>query len=396
MALLHLLRLPQLQLDLSAVHIHHGLRGAEADADARFCQCRCEELGVALDILRPRPERRSGSLEADWREMRYRELEKAALRAGADFIATGHHRDDLVEGVLMQMLRGGSLRSMAGIHQKTGKIIRPLLPFSRQQLKDWLAERAFSWVKDSSNSAPAHLRNRVRDEALPCLENISSRIRRQLLALSSEIAAIEEWISGELAETPFIHPWSSEGVDAGVIEALPRTLQSRWLMELCLREGLGVCRRSQIEGLGAFLEGELDSLNLPSRWRLIRRRSRLYLEAPVPLVYNIALGSQTTVALPLPGWKVKVFRGRTASDSAWRLRVGDLENLRLRSPQRGDRLESGRKLSSILRKIHPEHLRWSWPILTRNDKILWIPGIAVEADDSAPEWIVEVEKPCRT
>ena len=199
-ALLHLLRHRELRLDLCALHIHHGLRGEEADADAGFCRRYCENLGVPLEILRPMPEKNSGSLEADWRELRYRAFRRIREKTGALCVATGHHRDDIAEGVLLQLLRGGSLRSMAGIHSSRSGVIRPLLPFSHRQLLDWLAERGISWVRDSSNLDTAHLRNRVRHEVLPFLEGIAPSIRRQLLALSSQIADVEAWAGEELRE----------------------------------------------------------------------------------------------------------------------------------------------------------------------------------------------------
>jgi len=350
---------------------------------------------VPLEILRPAAETVSGSLEADWRRVRYREFEAAVQRHGAAAIATGHHKDDLVEGVLMQMLRGGGLRSMAGIHARKNKIIRPLLPFRRQQLLDWLGERAFLWVRDSSNADPAHLRNRVRHEALPCLESIAPRFRRQLVALSKQIAQIEDWMAAELGQVPFIDPWSPDGVETNTVASLPEFLRSRWLVELCRREGIGPCRRSQIEAMSNLLEGRLDSLNLPARWRLVRYRSRLYLEAPQARTYNFPL-DPAGPQLPLRGWKVMLHpASRTDKVSVWSFGLENFEDLSLRSPHPGDRLADGRKLSRLLQTIHPLHLRWSWPILTRNDRILWIPGIAVKYHDSKAEWIVEVEKPCR-
>lgn len=396
-ALLHLLRLPGLDLSLEAVHVHHGLRGSDADADAEFCRRVCEACEIPIYLLQPGAEKGSGSLEADWRRIRYREFHQISEDSGAGTIATAHQSDDVAEGLLLQLLRGGGLRSLAGIHRRDGKLIRPLLPFGRQELRGWLNERAIPWVRDLTNNDPIHLRNRVRHEVLPHLEKMEPALRSHLLSLATQVSQVENWVAAELKQgPPFINPWLPGGVGVEDLAAMPALLQARWLQELCLREGIGACTRLQIESFRLLLDGETTSLNLPARWRLCRRGGLVYLEAPYPVEYCVPLHCGEEIPLPMRGWSVSLRPvSEPVAPSVWCCGIHSPESLMIRSPHRGDRLPGASKLSKKLKWILPRHLRWSWPILSKSDKILWIPGIAVEVDDRSPEWIVEVKSACQ-
>jgi tRNA(Ile)-lysidine synthetase-like protein len=115
-ALLHLLADPSLGLELEAAHVHHLARRAEADRDAEFCRALCERRGVPFHLLRlaPEPAPREGR-EAAWRRRRYRALLEVVAQRSLDAVATAHHRDDVAEGVIMQLLRGAGPRALAGI-----------------------------------------------------------------------------------------------------------------------------------------------------------------------------------------------------------------------------------------------------------------------------------------
>jgi len=392
MALLHLLRLPELSLKIHALHIHHGVRGDDADADAEFCSRQCSSLGISLTILKPEPIRKSGSREADWREMRYREFHRVAHKIGADAVATGHQRDDVAEGVFLQLLRGGSLRSMAGINEEFDSVIRPLLPFSRLQLRAWLRDRGYAWVLDASNESPEHLRNRVRNELLPALERISPRLRDHLLETGAEIAEVEEWKRSELDRFHLLlNPWKPGGIAISSLLEMPRALLGSWLLSLAARWKIGSCTREQIRAFERLLRGEILNLNLPGGWWLRSRGGNLLLEAPKALVYDLPLKQRGGQDLPLPGWHYRIGPGpHEKPASRWSFPVDSLENVRLRSPQPGDRFRDGSKVLRKLKEIHPRSLRWSWPILVNNDKIMWIPGIGVSCRMQAPRWIVEV------
>lgn len=184
-ALLHLLH--GLREDrgwhLRAAHYDHGLREGSA-GEARRVADRAEDLGVPCRVGRP-----AGSLppkQESLRRARYGFLRKAARAVDADRIATGHQADDQAETVLFRILRGTGVRGLGGIPERRGAVVRPLLPFRREELRAWLEERGIPWLDDPSNRDPRWARARIRTRVLPALEEAwDGPVRERLLDLAS-------------------------------------------------------------------------------------------------------------------------------------------------------------------------------------------------------------------
>jgi len=185
--LLHLLREASagLALRLTAAHFDHGMRESSAD-DAAFVRTVCATIGVPCESGRT-PSMLVGETAA--RAARYQFLHEIAARIGADRIATGHHADDNVETVLFRLMRGTGLDGLAGIPQRRGILVRPLLPFSRARIVACAQARRIAWREDVTNADPSHnVRNRIRHEVLPALERIRPGARNALLAVAREAA----------------------------------------------------------------------------------------------------------------------------------------------------------------------------------------------------------------
>ncbi len=382
-ALLHLLRDPSLALDLHAVHVHHGVRGDEADADAEFCRELAAGLGIPFTLVRlTPPERPAEGREASWRRLRYGSLREMAREAGASAIATGHHRDDVAEGVLVQLLRGGGPRALAGIAARApGGVIRPLLPWGREEIEAWLLARGLSWREDSSNASPEHLRNLVRHRVLPALEAVSPAVRRHLVELANRLARDESFLAEELARrAAWIDPWDPEGgVPLETLAALPPTLLGRWLHAQVERAGIGRATRRQVELLEALVHrGDPAAVTLAGRWRLRRARGRLWLEPPRPLPeYGLALEGAGPVELPIPGWSLRIVEDGHDPAARWRITVPAPSPLVVRSSRPGDRIgpaNAPRPLARVLADFLPRHLRKAWPVVCSGDRIVCVPG----------------------
>jgi len=384
-ALLHLLRDERLKLDLEVAHVHHATRGIEADRDAAFCEYLSDGLGLPFHLLRittePRP---PDGREAAWRRHRYSALLDLAARRSAGAVATAHHRDDISEGVLLQLLRGAGLRALAGIHEETDRgIIRPLLPWRRDDIVLWLRQHDIDWCDDSSNQDIAHLRNRVRHIILPELRAASPRIDDHLVHLAAAIAEDEEFISDHLKrETTWIDPWCPDGgVSCDELMAMPRSLRSRWLHAQVARTGIGPVTRRQIELFHRLVETvRPNSVTLGGRWRLRRARSRLWLEPPSdPEDYEITLGTEGEAALTIPGWRVRFTRNGDPSEQArWCFTAPATATLQLRTPRTGDTVTrdgSEVSVSRLIARRVPRHLRAAWPVLCESARITWIPGV---------------------
>lgn len=161
-------------LRLYAVHIHHGIRGAEADQDQEFARQFAKKLDIPFESVHydiPLLARREGMSEEEaGRYYRYQCFQELAERWECKRIAVAHHKDDQAETVLFQLLRGSGLRGLGGIRPHQGNIIRPLLVVSRQEIEEELRAEGVVWREDSTNQERNYGRNKLRLEVLPYLQ----------------------------------------------------------------------------------------------------------------------------------------------------------------------------------------------------------------------------------
>lgn len=159
------------------VHCNFHLRGAESDRDQKFVEELCQNLGVELIVCSydtASYARESGiSIEMAARELRYADFERIMIERGASAICIAHHRDDSVETVLLNLIRGTGLRGLTGIKPKNGNIIRPLLCVSRQEIEEYLKEIDQPYITDSTNLETDYTRNKIRLELLPLMRSIN-------------------------------------------------------------------------------------------------------------------------------------------------------------------------------------------------------------------------------
>ena len=165
---------------LRAVHVHHGIRGAEADRDEAFSEKLCAKLDIpfqAVHVTAPAYATQHGlSLEEAARILRYEALEAARQQLGqtrAAWIAVAHHLDDQAETVLHNLVRGAGLRGLAGMENRRNHVIRPLLSIKREDILKWLKQNDIPYVTDSTNADPHYTRNRIRSTVLPELREIN-------------------------------------------------------------------------------------------------------------------------------------------------------------------------------------------------------------------------------
>jgi len=189
---------------LVAAHLDHGLRPGSAD-DAAFCHAFCERLGVPFRggsaEVRARAGREKGGLEQAARRERYAFLRRVMLDEGAATIAVAHTQDDQAETLLLRLLRGAGTSGLAAMRPRSGDLWRPLLAVSRARVIEHLRARGIAWREDPSNADPAHLRNRVRHELIPYLEQrFNPRIREALARTALLLADEARHIAAQAAE----------------------------------------------------------------------------------------------------------------------------------------------------------------------------------------------------
>lgn len=178
-----------------ALHCNFHLRGEESDRDEAFACEFAESLEVPFhkidfDTISYAGEKHL-SIEMAARELRYAWFEEMRERQGGQAIAVAHHRDDNVETVLMNLIRGTGIRGMSGIRPRNGFIVRPLLCVSREDILAWLADQGYAYMVDSTNLSDAYTRNFIRLNVLPLLEEINPSARNTIARSAEHLSAAE-------------------------------------------------------------------------------------------------------------------------------------------------------------------------------------------------------------
>ncbi|MGL4208708.1 MAG: tRNA lysidine(34) synthetase TilS, partial [Candidatus Adiutrix sp.] len=190
-----------------AAHLNHCLRGANSDKDQAFAQTMAQQLKVAFisencDVKALAVERGRGIEEAA-RTARYEFLIRAAKTFGAKFVLTAHHSDDSAETMLLNLIKGAGAKGLAGVpprrHIAGVEIIRPLLSFSRQNLKEWLLANNIPWVEDDSNLNLCYQRNKLRHQIMPLLKEMNPNLVQALIRTGEILQGEEDFWHHHLA-----------------------------------------------------------------------------------------------------------------------------------------------------------------------------------------------------
>lgn len=271
---------PALALELAVGHVHHGLRGAGADADEAFVRARAEAAGLSFATRRVRPAaRREGgasrarpTLQEAARRERYAALREMAEALGCRHIATAHVLDDQAETVLLRLLRGSGPDGLGGIPERSrdGVVVRPLLGVSKERVEAYARAEGLAWREDASNARDAYARNRLRRHWLPGLrEAFNPRLLRAIGDLAEAQRRDAEWIEELVEEEARRRLWPEPGGLALAREgwsSLPEPLARRVTRRALERTGLGreVSRRHLERALGFLRNGRTGKrLELP-------------------------------------------------------------------------------------------------------------------------------------
>ena len=252
---------PQFGWDLVVCHIHHGLRGAEADRDECFVRALAEQLGLPCAVSRIDAAalalRDHISVEEAGRTARYAFFAQTAGEGGR--IATAHTLDDSIETVLMNLVRGTGLRGLCGIPRIRGNIVRPLLDCTRAEVEDYLGALGQPYCTDSTNLTDDYTRNRIRHDILPRLcalnPNFPGAMARMLPRLAAQ-QALTDCLAAQSAQQ--LHA-ACGGLSRQGLSALPEPVCDRLLLRLLERNRLPVSTAA-VERMTEILRtgGKLD------------------------------------------------------------------------------------------------------------------------------------------
>ena len=308
MALLHMLWSGQAQLgiEVCAAHLDHGLRGAEAERDARFVESWCRERAIPClteraDTAAYAREEKLG-LEEAARALRYAFLERAADALGCDRIATAHNADDNAETILFHLLRGSGGAGLCGIPRERGRVVRPLLDTTRAEIERYLRENRIEPMEDGSNRDEHFARNRLRLRVMPVLRQLNPRVSEAMGRTARLLARDEAYLTQEAASF-LAGAFDGERVSLPALRALPEAVAAR-AVRLLWPASLSC---EQTEDVLAFIRGsERGYLDLPGG-RLRRERGWLYLsgEDTLPPLPDRLLRPGRNLAVPEAGLVIR-------------------------------------------------------------------------------------------
>lgn len=285
---------PQFGWDLVVCHIHHGLRGAEADRDECFVRALAEQLGLPCAVSRIDAAalalRDHISVEEAGRMARYAFFTQTAGEGGR--IATAHTLDDSIETVLMNLVRGTGLRGLCGIPRIRGNIVRPLLDCTRAEVEDYLGALGQPYCTDSTNLTDDYTRNRIRHDILPRLcalnPNFPGAMARMLPRLAAQ-QALTDCLAAQSAQQ--LHA-ACGGLSRQGLSALPEPVCDRLLLRLLEQNRLPVS--------AAAVERMTETLRTGGKLDLAARSWFFVAQGDLAAVIYAPPGGIPPVPVPLP------------------------------------------------------------------------------------------------
>jgi tRNA(Ile)-lysidine synthase len=392
-----------------AVYVDHGLRPLETDAEIKLVQkqaalCSARFVTVAVDVEKERAQKKC-SLEEAARTLRYQALEKICSKFQAQAIAVGHTADDQAEEVLLRLIRGSGSTGLSGMNIRHGNIVRPLLHETKESLLNYLRTQDIPFCQDSSNADRRFLRNRIRLELLPHLENEYNRSIRQTLLQTAAILKEENALLNELTDNTFQGMVQQKNkqviLDLPQFAATHPAIQRRILEKICWQMASRPSFK-KIESLQRLAAAKKSSeVHLSKGLRAIRQQESIIFLFPSQRegYRGAALVTKSYTPLTIPGagrYPVPVLNHelliQEAPLSSKTVKQGDLLlldastiqfPLTLRPHIPGERFHplgapGRKKISSFLsdRKI-PAMDREHYPVLLSHDSIIAIIGLRI-------------------
>lgn len=374
---------------IKAIHVHHGIRGDEADRDLRFVRDFCKKLDIELleykaDI--PALAKESGeSLEECARRVRYAFFEQS----GCDKIATAHNLNDNMETFLLNVTRGSSLSGLCGIPYVRDKYIRPLLNCTRQDIEAYIAANSLEYVTDSTNLCDDYTRNKIRHSVLPHLFEINPSFDKAFSRCLESVRLSNGYIYENAAE--FLGKSRIDGgFDCSVFENCHNALKYQIISMILKEKNTKNISREHVIAVNNIIESG-GSVDVGGGMSVTVERKKLFfgkteIFPDFELKFKLSDGSLTT---PLGKYSVSIFLKKDLQNLNKEVLDNLIDcdkisnNLVFRNRRKGDRFRpAGRGVTKTLKKLFNES---EIPIAERSrrliicdgEELLWIEGFGV-------------------
>lgn len=391
-----LLVLKELGYSIEAVHCNFHLRGEESLRDEQYCKELCERENIPLHIAhfdtKEYADLHKVSIEMAARDLRYKYFFQLKDDLQAAAICVGHHKEDSVETILINLLRGTGLSGMMGISPDANSIFRPLLSVSRQEIEQYLEERNVSYVTDSTNMIDDVVRNKIRLNIIPLLQEINPSVNDAILTTAQHLTDANIILQDSLEKTVkkgVLQSGESIKIDLSVVKSFP--VPTYFLFHVLKPMDFTT---AQIEEIGRHTDGQTGQIWTSTTHELTHDRGFIY-------VHERQKEGRSKLVLPEKGRYVfddkcsvrlseTDIRGEEGTVFSRNPLVADLDAslvrfpLTLRRTQEGDRfvplgMQGSQLVSDFLTNLKRNRFekRDQMVLVDAADEIVWVVGLRI-------------------
>ena len=378
-ALLHILH--RLGYSLTAAHLNHAIRGAEAEGDEAFVKALCKKLGVECVTAKtdvPALAKEKGiSLEMAAREARHEFFRSLKPQASSLLVALAHHADDQLETFFLRAARGtgpGGLSGMRIVQELEGlTLIRPMLGIRRAEIIQWLEKEKIEWREDATNTDESISRNFIRHQLLPVFGKLNDRAAENLLRTMDILRDEDDFLSATAElEMDELHVQP---------KAVQRRIVQRWLIEHGAKPDFDSIEKviefaAQTDGSRSL---DLEGLRIVNEYGTLRVEvGRAVPSAPLGRPARRSVPTKENIRIEKG---VGILRGPWCASVSLAKVAGREVTVRVAKP--GDRMEpygmeGSKKLQDIFTDLKiPKAQREQWPVVECGGEIIWLPGYRI-------------------
>lgn len=372
-------------------HFEHGIRGDESVKDMELVERQCRRYGIMLLSRQENiPQMCVGeNLEEFARNRRYAFFYECLKEQEADYLVLAHHKDDNCETLVMNIIRGCGTKGLCGMQKIRGRLFRPLLDFSKEQLYAYAKNEGIEFREDSTNADVSYLRNSIRHEIMPALKNKNAKIYDAIDRLR-EIASLEnDFFEKHIAGLDWIIAMPY-GYDIEVKEYLSAhdAIKRRSILYVLKRLSGKDYDYGIFETIDALSSKETGKVAIAPHGIKIYKREKVLSfvrqREPINSEKKLSLPGETItpfgVFISEQVYKVDIRHIKSAPKNVCYFSLEDNSKLTVRKRSQGDKINcfggGTKKLKDVfINKKLPVFLRDFVPVVCCGDEILWIPGV---------------------
>ena len=391
MALLYILNELRKKIDFKIIvaHVNHNVR-VESKEEAEFLKEYCEKKDIIFEMMTI-VKYGDDNFHNEARSIRYNFYDDLIKKYHANYLMTGHHADDLIETILMRIVRGSTLRGYGGFSDLYNMgdytIVRPLISVTKKELEDFDKVNNIPYRIDKSNFKDKYTRNRYRKNILPFLKQEDPNVHDKFLKFSREILETDLFIN-KMVEKEINNVYNHNYLDIVKFNNLENVIKKRiidYIFASLYEDDIILIDDRHVELVieATYSTKANLTFNLPNNYLVIKEYNRLYFKHDIDSIMPYDIELLDEVFLPNGLVIKKVLKSNTDGNDILRINSSDvILPLRVRTRKSGDRIKiknmnGTKKVSEVLinSKI-PKNKRDLWPIVVDSkDQVVWIPKV---------------------